>query len=248
MPLPVADTWFETRSYSEDITLIFEPHVIPDIRCNMWHVRGRDRDLLFDSGMGVVSLKRHVALVTEKPLLCVASHSHFDHVGGHYEFDARLIHAAEADILTTPDRRNTVIADYVTEEIFTAAPYFDFDVDSYSIRSAPPTGLVADGEIIDLGDRNLEVLHLPGHSPGCIALWEAATGTLLSGDVVYDGPLYDTLYHSVPEIYAASMERLRAFNVETVHGGHWASFGRARFIELIDQYLQGVRMPGCPAE
>jgi glyoxylase-like metal-dependent hydrolase (beta-lactamase superfamily II) len=248
MPLPVADSWFETRTYSEDITLIFEPHVIPDIRCNMWHVRGSDRDLLFDSGMGVVSLKRHVALVTEKPLLCVASHSHFDHVGGHYEFDARLMHTAEADILTTPDRRNTVIADYVTEEIFTAAPYTDFDVDKYSIRSAPPTGLVADGEIIDLGDRNLEVLHLPGHSPGCIALWEAATGTLLSGDVVYDGPLYDTLYHSVPEIYTASMERLRAFNVETVHGGHWASFGRARFIELIDQYLQGVRMPGCPAE
>ena len=48
----------------------------------MWHVRDRERDLLFDSGMGVVSLKRHVALVTEKPLLSVASHCHFDHVGG----------------------------------------------------------------------------------------------------------------------------------------------------------------------
>ena len=92
------------------------------------------------------------------------------------------------------------------------------------------------------------MLHLPGHSPGCIALWEEASGTLLSGDVVYDGQLYDALYHSVPEIYAASMERLRAFNVETVHGGHWASFGRARFIEVIDQYLQGIRMPGCPAK
>ena len=62
------------------------------------------------------------------------------------------------------------------------------------------------------------------------------------------GQLYDALYHSVPEIYAASMERLRAFNLETVHGGHWASFGRARFIELIDQYLQGIRMPGYQAE
>ena len=46
--------------------MIFEPHVIPNIRCNMWHVRGRDRDLLLDSGMGVVSLKRHVALVTDE--------------------------------------------------------------------------------------------------------------------------------------------------------------------------------------
>ena len=160
MPLPVAENWFEISSYSDDITLIFEPHVIPDIRCNMWHVRGRERDLLFDSGMGVVSLKRHVPLVTEKPLLCVASHSHFDHVGGHHEFDTRLIHATEAEILTTPNRRNTVIADYVTAEIFTAAPFSGFDVDDYAIRAAPPTRLVGDGDILDLGDRQFDVLHL----------------------------------------------------------------------------------------
>ena len=248
MALPIAENWFKIRSYSDDITLIFEPHVIPDIRCNMWHVRGRERDLLFDSGMGLVSLKRHVALVTERPLLCVASHSHFDHVGGHYEFDDRLMHAAEADILSKPDRRNTVIADYVTADIFKALPYPGFDADDYAIRAAPRTHLIAEGETIDLGDRRFEVLHLPGHSPGCIALWETATGTLLSGDVVYDGRLYDTLYHSLPEDYAASMERLRAYRVETVHGGHWASFGRTRFIELIDDYLRGARKPGCPTE
>jgi len=214
----------------------------------MWHVRGRDRDLLFDSGMGVVSLKEHVALMTEKPLYCVASHSHFDHVGGHYEFDTRLIHGAESDVLTSPDRRNTVIENYVTAEIFTAAPFSGFDVDAYIIRAAPPTQLIAGGDIIDLGDRQFEVLHLPGHSPGCIALWEAKTGTLFSGDVVYDGPLYDTLYHSVPEDYIASMERLRAYPVATVHGGHWASFGRKRLGELIAEYLQGARKPGCPAD
>ena len=200
MKIPVTDSWFETPSYSDDITLIFKTHIIPDIRCNMWHVRSRDPDLLFNSGMGVVSLKRHVALVTDKPLLCVASHSHFDHVGGHYEFDARLMHAAEADILTSPNRGNTVIEDDVTAKIFTAAPFAGFDVEAYTIRAAPLTHLVADGHILDLGDRYFEVLHLPDHSLGCIALWEEASGPLLSGDVVYDGRLYDALYHSMPEI------------------------------------------------
>ncbi len=248
MILPIADNWFETRRYSDDITLIYEPHVIPDIHCNMWHVRGRDHDLLFDTGMGVMSLKNHVALVTEKPLLCVASHSHFDHVGGHHEFDNRIMHAAEADIMTVPTRDNTVISDYVSADIFTAAPFADFDPDAYTITAAPPTRLVADGDVIDLGDRQFEVLHLPGHSPGGIALWESATATLFSGDVVYDGLLYDSLYHSVLEDYAASMERLRGYKVETVHGGHWESFGQARFVELIDEYLAGARKPGCPID
>ena len=137
MPLPVADSWFETRTYSEDITLIFEPHVIPDIRCNMWHVRGSDRVLLFDSGMGVVSLKRHVALVTEKPLLCVASHSHFDHIGGHHEFEARLAHPAEADLLAAPTRKATLADPYVTDEIFTAPPPGPYTSTEYAVKAAP---------------------------------------------------------------------------------------------------------------
>jgi len=149
--------------------------------------------------------------------------------------------------MRAPTRDNTVISDYVSADIFTAAPFAGFNPDTYIIQPAAPTRLVADGDIIDLGDRHFEVLHLPGHSPGCIALWEAATGTLLSGDVVYDGLLYDELYHSVKADYAASMERLRGFRVETLHGGHWQSCGHTRFIELIDEYLAGARKPGCPS-
>jgi len=46
---------------------------------------GSARDLLFDSGMGAINLRKHVTLVPEKLFLCVASNSHFHHVGGHWE-------------------------------------------------------------------------------------------------------------------------------------------------------------------
>ena len=54
--MKVADRWFETQRIDDDITLIFEPHVVPLLRCNIWHVRGRDRDLVIDTGLGVASL------------------------------------------------------------------------------------------------------------------------------------------------------------------------------------------------
>jgi glyoxylase-like metal-dependent hydrolase (beta-lactamase superfamily II) len=73
-----AEDWYETIRMSDDVTLIHEPWITPFYRCNMWHVRGRDRDLLFDSGLGHFSLRAHVPLVTERDLLCVASHTHFD--------------------------------------------------------------------------------------------------------------------------------------------------------------------------
>ena len=91
--------------------------------------------------------------------------------------------------------------------------------------------------MIDLGDRAFEVLHLPGHSPGSIGLWEEASGVLFSGDAIYDGPLLDELQGSDVEDYAATVRRLRQLPVEVVHGGHENSFGRARLVELCDAYL-----------
>ncbi|MGI9463362.1 MAG: MBL fold metallo-hydrolase, partial [Aestuariivirgaceae bacterium] len=184
-----ADDWYRVRQVGEDVTHIDEPHIETFYRCNIWHVRGRDRDLLFDSGMGVVSLRQHVPLVTEKPCLAVASHTHFDHIGCHHEFTERLIHPAEADLLAAPTRANTFADKHVTDDIFTALPPAPYVSAEYAVQRAPATGLVADGDVIDLGDRHFEVIHPPGHSPGGIALWEQATGILFSGDIVYDGPL-----------------------------------------------------------
>jgi glyoxylase-like metal-dependent hydrolase (beta-lactamase superfamily II) len=55
------------------------------------------------------------------------------------------------------------------------------------------------------------VIHTPGHSPGGIALWEKKTGILLSGDIVYDGPLILDAYHSDLRDYDASMEGWSGF-------------------------------------
>jgi len=95
-----------------------------------------------------------------------------------------------------------------------------------------------DGDTVDLGDRSLTVLHLPGHTPGSIALFDPADGTLFSGDVVYDDDvLLDSLTGSDPAQYACSLRRLRELPVTVTHAGHDASFGRDRLHHLIDTYL-----------
>jgi glyoxylase-like metal-dependent hydrolase (beta-lactamase superfamily II) len=76
MPLQIAERWFETRRIGDDITLLWEPHVIPLMRCNIWHLRGRDRDLLIDTGMGIMSLKDVMAPLIDKPVTAVATHTH----------------------------------------------------------------------------------------------------------------------------------------------------------------------------
>ena len=239
-----ATDWYETLRFSDDVTLIHEPWIAPFFRCNIWHVRGRDRDLLFDSGLGHFSLRAHVPLVTEKPLLAVASHTHFDHIGCHHEFPDRAVHSAEADILNAPRNALTLADAYATDEMFIRPPE-GWSAADYHVRAAPAQTLLEHGDTIDLGNRAFEVIHTPGHSPGGIGLFEHRTGLFLSGDIIYDGPLIDDAYHSDIPVYLNTLERLRDLPVSQVHGGHFPSFGPTRYQQLIDEYVQGRRKQGC---
>lgn len=243
MSLPVAERWFDHRQCDAEVTLIRERHVSPDLRCNIWLVRGRKRDLLIDSGLGLASLRAYLAPLTARPLLAVASHCHFDHIGGHHEFPERLCHPAEAEVLRAPTAENTVWERYRGRpELagdFRALPPGGFNPDAYRVEPAPATRLIDEGDELDLGDRLFRVFHMPGHSPGSICLYEPATRTLFTGDVLYDGELLDALYHSDRERYRETLARLREFPAEVFHCGHYASFGRARMLELVDAYLAG---------
>ncbi len=256
MPTQIGNKWFEHKRIDDDIILIWEPYVDPLLRCNIWLVRGSKRDALIDSGLGVVSLKQAVDHLFEKHITAVATHYHLDHVGSLCDFDDRVIHALEAEQLTESDMGGGLLkSDYseamsealeavgypLPEELISALPYKGYDLTTYTTPRTTATRTVEEGDAIEIGNRRFEVLHLPGHSPGSIGLWEKETGILFSGDAVYDGPLLDELEDSSIPDYIQTMKRLRELPVRVVHAGHDPSFGRERLIELVDKYL------GCRA-
>src|SRR4249919_2433664 len=124
--LPIADRWFERRTVSPDLTLLTEPHVDPFLRCNIWHVRGRDRDLVIDTGLGIASLRDAARDLFERPLAAVATHTHMDHTGGMHEFEERWVHEREAKVLARGSNRIPLdLRDYDAETlaIFAATGY-----------------------------------------------------------------------------------------------------------------------------
>jgi glyoxylase-like metal-dependent hydrolase (beta-lactamase superfamily II) len=248
----VAERWFEHQTIDDGVLRIREPYVDPFLRANLYLVRGRERDLLIDAGLGLASLVGRLPQLFRRRVLAVATHRHFDHVGGLAEFDAVAVHRNDADAIATGEIfASLVIEDYPPEELsgyeapealLTALPHEGFDPRAYRVEPVTPSLLLEEGDVLDLGERKLSVLHLPGHTPGEIGLWEDETGTLFSGDCVYEsGVLLDELPESNIEEYVASMDRLRDLPVRIVHGGHDDSFGRARLLELIDAYV------GCRA-
>ena len=239
MSLPVAGAWYETIPLPGGVSLIREIHVAPWLRANVWHVRGRDRDLLVDSGMGLRPLKPELARLGARPVTAISTHAHFDHIGGAHEFDERLGHRAEADIHADPTLERTCGTGWTDTDFLAALPNAGYDIATYHVRPAPLTGILEGGDVVDLGDRAFRVLHVPGHSPGSIALYDEAAGILIAGDAIYDGELIDDYYHSDAAAYRRTLRRLRELPVSTVHAGHEESFGGETMRSLIDAYLAG---------
>jgi len=223
-------------------------------QANFWHVRGRDRDLLIDSGMGIVPLRDSFPeYLAATDIIAIATHTHIDHIGAIHEFEHRWVHPAEARQLASPSGITTLICADIDpalcalfvaagyppfdELLIDALPHAGYDPHGYRLKGAAPTRLVTERDVVDLGDRQFEILHLPGHSPGSICLWEPATGALYTGDLVYDGPLVYEGPGVDLEVYARSLRRLKELPVNIVHAGHDPCFGYARMVEIIDKYL-----------
>ncbi|MDP2873297.1 MAG: MBL fold metallo-hydrolase [Bacillota bacterium] len=181
------DGWFSLLELGRGVTAIAEPHHRQ--RVVSYLLRGRDVALLFDTGMGIGDVAALVRSLTPLPVVAVVSHSHFDHCGGLAGFAVRGAYRGCSAALPSP-------------------PYpAGTSHQSYAILPASPTLLLAEGDLLDLGDRRLEVVHVPGHSPDSIALLDPVMGQVMTGDFFYGGALYAHLPESDPTAYLASLRR-----------------------------------------
>ena len=225
-------SWFDVRELEPGVHLIGEPgHV------NSFLVQGDRTAVLLDTGLGVANIRKVAEGLTDKPLLVVNSHYHFDHSGGNRLFEEIAIHRAGADLLQSP-APDGLAEGYMkyTERLLEAwGPYKeaddlffhlltaerlirplpeDFEPAKYVIVPTTPTRLLEDGDVLDLGGRRLQVMHTPGHSPDCICLLDSANGLLFGGDTINTGPIYAQLEDSDLAAFAASTARLAELSGE----------------------------------
>lgn len=244
MAKPVAEFWYAIQPQRDRIVRLNEIHVDPYSVGDIWFVRGSERNLVVDTGSGIVPPASLVEAISDKPVLAVALNDYYDHAGGWHSFAERACHSLDAPSLTAPDDDRSAIFQYLTDDRLLALPHAGYSIADYRMVGAEPTRVLANGDIIDLGDRRLEVLHVPGRSAGGIALWEAETGSLFTSDMLYDGDHGLAWPPDDPPTYTASLLRMRALAVSCVYPGHYGIFDGGRMRDLIDSQvasLDGLR-------
>lgn len=208
--------WFTLDQIDRDTYIISEYRHWEETHCYL--LNGTERSLLIDTGLGICNICDEVIKLTDKPVTAVATHIHWDHIGGHRYFPDFYAHGEELDWLNgafpLPPQ---VVRDMVVDRCDLPE---GFDVSTYTMFQGTPTRVLQDGDTIDIGGRVIEVLHTPGHSPGHICFWEAARGYLFTGDLVYKDTLFAYYPSTDPAAYLASLEKIAALPAQKVFPAH----------------------------
>lgn len=208
--------WFTIDQVDQDTHIISEYRHWEETHCYL--LEGREGALLIDTGLGICDISAEVRKLTKKTVSAVATHIHWDHIGGHAYYPDFYAHGAELDWLNGafPLSMET-IRGMVVDRCDLPEGY---DVRAYTLFQGTPTRVLHDGDTINLGGRILEVYHTPGHSPGHMCFFERARGYLFTGDLVYKDTLFAYYPSTDPEAYLRSLERIAALPVVRVFPAH----------------------------
>ena len=208
--------WFTIDQIDEDTRIISEYRHWEETHCYL--LIGTEKALLLDTGLGICNIYGEVIKLTDKPVTAVATHIHWDHIGGHKYFPEFCAHEDELNWLngefplTMEQIRGMVVDRCDLPE--------GYNVNSYEFFQGMPTRALKDNDVINIGGRTIKVLHTPGHSPGHMCFYEKERGYLFTGDLVYKDTLFAYYPSTNPEDYLKSIERVAALPVKRVFPAH----------------------------
>lgn len=208
--------WFTIDQIDADTYIISEYRHWEETHCYL--INGFNHSLLIDTGLGICNIYDEVFKLTDKPVTAVATHIHWDHIGGHKYFSDFYAHKEELNWLNGEFPLSIeTIKSMVVDRCDLPENY---DVNTYTFFQGTPTRVLKDRDKIDIGGRIIEVLHTPGHSPGHMCFYERARGYLFTGDLVYKDTLFAYYPSTDPTAYLASLEKIADLPVNRVFPAH----------------------------
>ncbi len=195
---------------------------------SVYIVEGDDRAIVIDAGMRIERLDKIVAGITSKPVTLIATHVHPDHTGSAInDFDELYINAADTVLIPS------IMGDY-----------------KGTIK------YLEDGQVFDLGGREIEVIFTPGHTPGSTTFFDKNAGYGFSGDAFGSTNLLLTTNFSTLIATTSRIEKYMVkYGIEKLYPGHYSGDNCETLQRIRDEkkmseeVLEGLRKsePNDPA-
>lgn len=210
--IDIDDGWFDVYRIDDEIYAIYEPGQFEEVISFL--IVGDDFALMFDTGLGIGNIRSVVDQLTELDVVVLNSHTHYDHIGGNYLFDTIYGTSLEYTQNRAMGSPPEATAGFLREGWVWKPLPDGFSAAEYQSRAFEIDKLVYEGDRIDIGGRELEILFTPGHAPDSICLIDRDNRLLFTGDTFYLAPLYTHIEGSSFDDYAESAARLAGLAAE----------------------------------
>lgn len=240
--------WYVTYQLDENTYAIMAPYHWQ--RTVSFLMIGDDKALLIDTGMAFGNIKLNVEAITDKPVIVVNTHSHYDHVSNNYLFDT--VYGRDLDFTrkNASGHPKTTWQNAIQPSAVSDNLPEGFDFDNYENKGFEIDHYLKDGEIIDLGGREIEVLHTPGHTPDSMLFFDREGGYLATGDTFYPSTLWAHRADADFKDYLASAKRMADLepHVKYILPGHGQIVANPNFLSKLYDAFVAMRDPNTPYE
>lgn len=202
-------------------------------------VIGKDKALLFDTTYGIGNLKEEVEKVTTKPLVVVNSHGHMDHACGNFQFNEVYIDKEDLDLIQSHTNENYRQRNLESAKQRGVLPN-QFDEESYLKERTGKLVLLNENHIFDLGDLTLEVVKIPGHTKGSIALFIKELKIMLVSDGACPYVWMFLNESATLNDYLNSLNKLLEYDFESFLLGHGAGLMERKFMYRLKAITEEV--------
>ena len=163
---------------------------------NSYLIVGESKALLFDLALEENHLCTYAHKFANKDMNIALSHAHIDHIYNIENVTKIMMHPDDAPLLM----KGTIFQP--------------------PLKKLPEFTYLNDGDVIDLGNRKIDVIHIPGHTDGSILLFDRKTGILLSGDTVTRRLLYGMHSFIPTERFCDDLKRLEHLKITKIFSAH----------------------------
>ena len=183
---------FDVNQLSNGVYCISENYYQSWNKANMYLFVSENESILVDTGTGLynpVPLLISKGIIQNEPKAAIATHVHYDHAGGHHFFQDFYLHSNDAEALQTQDELKSL--PFIAKcELTQIPPGFE----KYEMKPRQDFKVLEDGMTLSIGNETLEIIHLPGHTPGSIGVLHQEKKLLCTGDMLFsDFPMLDCI-------------------------------------------------------
>jgi glyoxylase-like metal-dependent hydrolase (beta-lactamase superfamily II) len=239
--VPTDQTWFEVYRLMDGIYAIYEPGQFEEVISFL--IEGDDNALLFDTGLGIGDIRSVVQQLTDRDIIVMNSHTHYDHIGGNYQFET--IYGMDTPFTRSRAQGSPheAVAEFLTEGWVWKELPVGFVAAEYRSHPFMISRIVGEGDTIDVGGRILEILVTPGHAPDSICLLDRENRLLFTGDTFYLAPLYTHLEGSDFDDYARTAARLAGLapSIDSALTSHNVPLVDASYMTALGQAFDDIR-------